>query len=241
MLPYSSFAHAAQPLVSLVGKTRILPEFQFAYSPLHNLLYCTRRHLTLSPQYLFAMSTRSSPQPCLHDTSQFAGRASTDLHAHVYFRGRVATEEAYVMRLRRNGIVVLVIKVHRACARGYDSVGGRVGERGEGVAVGAWALRACKPQLCLYAGAIARFFHDWLLGAGSTGWRLLFSCRDAASSVPGYSTMLACASNPPPALSGLLQRAGACGCWTRCWSGYLWRLTELTGRRCVHPNTREQS
>jgi len=34
-----------------------------------------------------------------HRQAQFAGRASTELHAHVFFRGRICEEEAYVMRL----------------------------------------------------------------------------------------------------------------------------------------------
>ena len=33
--------------------------------------------------------------------AQFAGRASTDLHSHVFFKDRVGEEEAYVMRVRK--------------------------------------------------------------------------------------------------------------------------------------------
>ena len=43
-----------------------------------------------------------------HRMAQFAGRASTDLHAHVFFKDRVAEEEAYVMRVRKNGVVVML-------------------------------------------------------------------------------------------------------------------------------------
>uniref|UniRef100_A0A7S4N145 Ribosomal RNA-processing protein 44 n=1 Tax=Guillardia theta TaxID=55529 RepID=A0A7S4N145_GUITH len=45
-----------------------------------------------------------------HRMAQFAGRASTELHAHVFFKNKVVEEEAYVMRLRKNGIVVLIPK-----------------------------------------------------------------------------------------------------------------------------------
>ena len=41
-----------------------------------------------------------------HRMAQFAGRASTDLHSHVFFKDRVAEEEAYVMRVSMNGLVV---------------------------------------------------------------------------------------------------------------------------------------
>ncbi|EKX46629.1 hypothetical protein GUITHDRAFT_162889 [Guillardia theta CCMP2712] len=44
------------------------------------------------------------------DSRDFAGRASTELHAHVFFKNKVVEEEAYVMRLRKNGIVVLIPK-----------------------------------------------------------------------------------------------------------------------------------
>jgi len=43
-----------------------------------------------------------------HRMAQFAGRASTDLHSHVFFKNRVAEEEAYVMRVRKNGVVVII-------------------------------------------------------------------------------------------------------------------------------------
>ena len=46
-----------------------------------------------------------------HRMAQFAGRASTDLHSHVFFKDRVAEEEAYVMRVRKNGVVVMIPKL----------------------------------------------------------------------------------------------------------------------------------
>lgn len=57
--------------------------------------------------YLFVLLLCS----CVHDScrdalrwqAQFAGRQSTELHAHVYFKNRVTTEDAYVMRCRKNG------------------------------------------------------------------------------------------------------------------------------------------
>lgn len=46
-----------------------------------------------------------------HRMAQFAGRASTDLHSHVFFKDRVAEEEAYVMRVRKNGVIVMIPKL----------------------------------------------------------------------------------------------------------------------------------
>ena len=43
-----------------------------------------------------------------HLMSQLAGRASVNLHTHIYFRNRVVIEEAVIMKLRANGVVVLV-------------------------------------------------------------------------------------------------------------------------------------
>eukprot|EP01138_Halocafeteria_seosinensis_P004979 gb/GECG01005091.1/.p1 GENE.gb/GECG01005091.1/~~gb/GECG01005091.1/.p1 ORF type:complete len:390 (+),score=60.88 gb/GECG01005091.1/:1-1170(+) len=43
-----------------------------------------------------------------HLMSQLAGRASVNLHTHIYFRNKIVLEEAVVMKLRANGVVVLV-------------------------------------------------------------------------------------------------------------------------------------
>lgn len=46
-----------------------------------------------------------------HRQAQFAGRQSTDLHAYVYFKNQeVVTENAFVMRCRKNGVMCLVPK-----------------------------------------------------------------------------------------------------------------------------------
>ena len=50
--------------------------------------------------------------------AQFAGRASTDLHSHVFFKDRVAEEEAYVMRVSMNGLVVCA-HTHYMCVCTY--------------------------------------------------------------------------------------------------------------------------
>jgi exosome complex exonuclease DIS3/RRP44 len=43
-----------------------------------------------------------------HLMSQLAGRASAALHTHIFFRKRAVIETALVMRLRANGVVLLV-------------------------------------------------------------------------------------------------------------------------------------
>ena len=40
--------------------------------------------------------------------AQYAGRASVGLHTLIYFRGKEVREAAYVIKVRENGVVVLV-------------------------------------------------------------------------------------------------------------------------------------
>ena len=40
--------------------------------------------------------------------AQMAGRASTELHTLYYFKDRVVSERGIIIRVRENGIVVLV-------------------------------------------------------------------------------------------------------------------------------------
>tara|TARA_B100000524_G_scaffold260752_1_gene141899 strand:- start:281 stop:3166 length:2886 start_codon:yes stop_codon:yes gene_type:complete len=43
-----------------------------------------------------------------HTMAQYAGRASVGLHTLVFFRGRTVEEDAYIIKVRDNGVVVLV-------------------------------------------------------------------------------------------------------------------------------------
>ena len=43
-----------------------------------------------------------------HTMAQHAGRASVGLHTLIFFRGRDEEEDAYVIKVRENGVVVLV-------------------------------------------------------------------------------------------------------------------------------------
>ena len=43
-----------------------------------------------------------------HTLAQHAGRASVALHTLIFFRGREAREEAHIIKVRENGVVVLV-------------------------------------------------------------------------------------------------------------------------------------
>ena len=43
-----------------------------------------------------------------HTMAQHAGRASVGLHTLIYFRGKEVREAAYVIKVRENGVVVLV-------------------------------------------------------------------------------------------------------------------------------------
>ena len=43
-----------------------------------------------------------------HTMAQHAGRASVGLHTLIFFRGREAEEEAFIIKVRENGVVVLV-------------------------------------------------------------------------------------------------------------------------------------
>lgn len=40
--------------------------------------------------------------------AQYAGRASAGFHTLLYFRGRDVEEDAYIIKVRENGVVVLV-------------------------------------------------------------------------------------------------------------------------------------
>jgi exosome complex exonuclease DIS3/RRP44 len=40
--------------------------------------------------------------------AQYAGRASAGFHTLLYFRGRDVDEDAYIIKVRENGVVVLV-------------------------------------------------------------------------------------------------------------------------------------
>ena len=43
--------------------------------------------------------------------TNFALNYGADLHSHVFFKDRAAEEEAYVMRVRKNGVVVMIPKL----------------------------------------------------------------------------------------------------------------------------------
>lgn len=43
-----------------------------------------------------------------HHQAQLAGRASADLFTVIYFRGKTVREEGRIVRVRQNGVVVLV-------------------------------------------------------------------------------------------------------------------------------------
>ena len=43
-----------------------------------------------------------------HHMAQMAGRASTELHTLYYFKDRVVVERGIIIRVRENGIIVLV-------------------------------------------------------------------------------------------------------------------------------------
>eukprot|EP00124_Ichthyophonus_hoferi_P005291 Ihof_evm1s731 gene=Ihof_evmTU1s731 len=45
-----------------------------------------------------------------HRMAQFAGRASVELYTHLYFKNKVVDEDAYVIRVRDNALIVLVPK-----------------------------------------------------------------------------------------------------------------------------------
>jgi exosome complex exonuclease DIS3/RRP44 len=45
-----------------------------------------------------------------HRMAQLAGRSSVDLYTYLYFKGRVALEDAYVTRVLKNGLVILIPK-----------------------------------------------------------------------------------------------------------------------------------
>ena len=61
-----------------------------------------------------------------HTLAQHAGRASVALHTLVYFRSREAEEDAFVIKVRENGVVVLVPRygiegIVYVCGRGQRS------------------------------------------------------------------------------------------------------------------------
>ena len=57
---------------------------------------------------LSAMSDLADNLNQRHTLAQHAGRASVALHTLIFFRGKETTEDAYIIKVRENGVVVLV-------------------------------------------------------------------------------------------------------------------------------------
>eukprot|EP01135_Chromosphaera_perkinsii_P003219 Nk52_evm26s238 gene=Nk52_evmTU26s238 len=45
-----------------------------------------------------------------HRMAQYAARASVNLHTHLYFKGKVVVEEAYVLKVKKDAVVIIVPK-----------------------------------------------------------------------------------------------------------------------------------
>jgi len=57
---------------------------------------------------LAAMNALTDNLNTRHTMAQYAGRASVGLHTLIFFRARDVVEDAYIIKVRENGIVVLV-------------------------------------------------------------------------------------------------------------------------------------
>jgi len=76
----------------------------------HRLLAALIHWEAIDPSVLDAdaMSALTDNLNHRHTMAQYAGRASVGLHTLIFFRNRTETEDAYIIKVRDNGVVVLV-------------------------------------------------------------------------------------------------------------------------------------
>jgi exosome complex exonuclease DIS3/RRP44 len=67
---------------------------------------CDRHH---SPPFLTPGATHAVLN-YRHTMAQKASRSSAELYTHLFFKGKVLEEEAYIIRVMKNGVVALIPK-----------------------------------------------------------------------------------------------------------------------------------